>query len=88
MVLAKTVLNLWVPQIFGKFLNNCKTDSFSRRAQHHEYMKYSLLNANHRKLLLKNSSIPVSYTCVCIYVCVCFNIFHQYQAIVYVFITY
>jgi hypothetical protein len=31
--LVNTVLKLWVPQNVGKFLSNCTTGSFSRRAQ-------------------------------------------------------
>jgi hypothetical protein len=31
--LVKVVMNLWVPQIAGKFLSSCTIGSFSRRAQ-------------------------------------------------------
>jgi hypothetical protein len=30
--LVNTTMNLWVPQNVGKFLNDCMTDDFSRRA--------------------------------------------------------
>jgi hypothetical protein len=31
--LVNTVMSLWVPQNFTKFLSKCATDGFSRRAQ-------------------------------------------------------
>jgi hypothetical protein len=34
--LVNTVINLWVPQIAGKFLSSCTTGGFWRRAQLHE----------------------------------------------------
>jgi hypothetical protein len=33
---VNTVMNLWVPQNFGKILSSCTTGDFSRRAQLHE----------------------------------------------------
>jgi hypothetical protein len=34
--LVSTIMNLWVPQNNGKFLNSCTIGGFSRRAQLHE----------------------------------------------------
>jgi hypothetical protein len=42
--LVSMVMNLRVPYIVGKFLNRCKTGSFSRRAQLREVSSYFTVN--------------------------------------------
>jgi hypothetical protein len=37
--LVNTIMNLQVPQNFGKLLNNCTTGGFSRRAQLNKKIK-------------------------------------------------
>jgi hypothetical protein len=44
--LVNTVMSLWVPQNFGKFLSGCATGGFSKRAQLHgvSYISFRSFN--------------------------------------------
>jgi hypothetical protein len=56
MALVNTVMNLRVPYKFGKFMSNCTTDDFSRRAQFH--------GVSYRFLEIANQHLCVGTTVV------------------------